>query len=59
MELLDLRDMQQLLKVKATAVYSAVRRNHIPKPIKVGGSSRWIKDEVEAALRRRASEREA
>lgn len=33
-----------------TAVYDCVKRGDLPKPVKIGGSSRWIPEEVDAAL---------
>jgi predicted DNA-binding transcriptional regulator AlpA len=36
--------------VHASTLYRLVRRGLLPKPIKIGGSSRWIEDEFDAAL---------
>ncbi len=33
-----------------STVYRHIRNGRIPKPIKVGGSSRWLREECEAAL---------
>jgi predicted DNA-binding transcriptional regulator AlpA len=46
--------------INAATLYRGIRQGRYPKPIKVGpGSSRWLRDECEAALQlmidRRAS----
>lgn len=33
-----------------STLYRHIRNGRIPRPIKVGGSSRWVRSEVEAAL---------
>jgi predicted DNA-binding transcriptional regulator AlpA len=33
-----------------STVYRHIRRGIIPKPLKVGGSSRWLRTECEAVL---------
>ena len=54
-ELLDRRAVCHLLggtrPINAATLYRNIAKGHFPKPIKVGaGSSRWVKDEVLAAL---------
>ena len=36
--------------LNASTLYRGIRRGHYPKPVKVGGSSRWLKSECETAL---------
>ena len=31
-------------------LYRGIRRGHFPVPVRVGGSSRWLRTECEAAL---------
>jgi predicted DNA-binding transcriptional regulator AlpA len=31
-------------------LYRGIRRGHFPAPVRVGGSSRWLRSECEAAL---------
>jgi predicted DNA-binding transcriptional regulator AlpA len=38
--------------LNAATVYRKIRVGVIPKPIKVGSSSRWLRSECEAALAR-------
>jgi predicted DNA-binding transcriptional regulator AlpA len=35
----------------AATLYRGIRRGRYPKPIHVGGSSRWLRSEIEACLR--------
>jgi predicted DNA-binding transcriptional regulator AlpA len=37
--------------INIATLYRGIRRGRYPKPIKVGGSSRWLRSECEAALR--------
>lgn len=40
----------EMLGVKRTAIYQMIKDEVIPKPIKVGGSSRWISEELDEAI---------
>jgi predicted DNA-binding transcriptional regulator AlpA len=33
-----------------STIYRLIRRGLLPKPLKLGGSSRWVRSEIEAAL---------
>jgi len=48
--MLTVNDLMARFNVKKTAVYSMVERGDIPKPLRVGGSSRWLEDEIDAAV---------
>lgn len=48
--LLNVNQLMQRLTVKKTAVYHMVKCGVLPKPVKIGGSSRWISEEIEAAI---------
>lgn len=48
--LIKIEKVMQVLCVKKTAVYQMVKDGAIPKPIKVGGSSRWLSEEIEEAI---------
>ena len=37
--------------INTATLYRHIRQGRIPRPIKVGGSSRWLREECEAALR--------
>jgi predicted DNA-binding transcriptional regulator AlpA len=37
--------------INVATLYRGIRRGRYPKPVKVGGSSRWLRSECEAALR--------
>ena len=55
MQLLDKAEVCRLFggskPLNASTIYRHIRAGRIPKPIRVGGSSRWIREEVESALR--------
>jgi prophage regulatory protein len=40
-----------------TTVYGLIKQNRFPRPIKVGGSSRWLADEIEAFKAERMASR--
>jgi predicted DNA-binding transcriptional regulator AlpA len=37
--------------INPATLYRQIRKGLLPKPIRVGGSSRWLRTECEAALR--------
>lgn len=49
--LMKLEKVMEELGVKKTAVYQMVKDEIIPKPIKVGGSSRWLSEEIDDAIK--------
>jgi predicted DNA-binding transcriptional regulator AlpA len=55
MELLDQRAACAFFggtrPINVATLYRGIRRGRYPKPVKVGGSSRWLRSECEAALR--------
>ena len=36
--------------INAATLYRKIRQGVLPKPVKIGGSSRWLRSECEAAL---------
>jgi predicted DNA-binding transcriptional regulator AlpA len=51
-ELLSIAAVCDILGCNPSSVYRYIKRGLWPKPIHVGGSSRWLRHEVEAALAR-------
>ena len=53
-ELLDRRAVCFLLggsrPINAATLYRHIRSGTLPKPVEIGGSSRWLRSEVEQAL---------
>jgi len=37
--------------INAATLYRGIRHGRYPKPVKIGGSSRWLLSECEAALK--------
>jgi predicted DNA-binding transcriptional regulator AlpA len=54
-DLLDRRAVCELLggtrPINASTLYRQIKAGTFPKPIRVGGSSRWLRAECEAVLR--------
>ncbi len=42
--------LAQLLDISETTIWDWVRHSHLPRPIKIGGSSRWRWSDVEKHL---------
>jgi predicted DNA-binding transcriptional regulator AlpA len=38
--------------INPSTLYRGIRLGRYPQPVKVGGSSRWVREEVESALQR-------
>jgi predicted DNA-binding transcriptional regulator AlpA len=52
-ELINRRELSELFGgLHASTIYRLISKGIIPKPIHVGGSSRWLRQECEAALAR-------
>jgi predicted DNA-binding transcriptional regulator AlpA len=47
---LDRGVLCRTLSIHPSTAYRMIARGQLPKPIKVGGSSRWLRSEVEQAL---------
>ena len=47
--LLDVRDVVRSLRVSRSTVYELVRRDpDFPRPIKIGSSTRWLQQDIDA-----------
>lgn len=44
-------------KMGRTSIYAGINAGILPKQIKIGRSSRWLRSEVEAAIAKLASQR--
>ena len=44
--LLKMKDVQELLQLSRSAVYTAIRAGSFPGPIKIGNASRWRESTV-------------
>jgi len=60
-ELLDKRAVLSFFggtrPINASTLYRGIRKGRFPRPIRVGGSSRWSRLECEAALARMMGDR--
>jgi predicted DNA-binding transcriptional regulator AlpA len=50
MDFLDIKGCCRLIGVHPSTIYRLIKKREWPKPIHVGGSSRWLRHEVETAL---------
>ena len=51
MNLLNRKEVCQFFgNLHAATLYRKIRQGVLPKPVKIGGSSRWLRSECEAAL---------
>jgi len=48
--LIKIEKVMEMLGVKKTAIYRMVSDGVLPAPIKVGGASRWLLEEVEDSI---------
>ena len=48
-----------LLQVSKTTLYCLAKKNLLPRPLKIGGSARWIEAEVTDAVQAMMVERDA
>ncbi len=52
--LLDRKEVSRLFggnrPLNPSTMYRHIRKGTIPKPVRIGGSSRWLREECEAAL---------
>jgi predicted DNA-binding transcriptional regulator AlpA len=53
----DLLDKREVLRmfggtkpINPSTLYRGIRQGRFPRPIRVGGSSRWLREECEAAI---------
>lgn len=55
---LDLPKVCAALTISPTTLYGLIRNGEFPKPFRVGRSSRWSSDDVDAYVLRKAESRE-
>jgi predicted DNA-binding transcriptional regulator AlpA len=55
--LLNIREVSALIRKSVPSVYRDVHNGIIPKPIKLGGASRWPQSEILDVIERAKAER--
>ena len=53
------KDVQKLLGISSSTLYDLISRGLLPQPIKLGRSSIWLREEIEAVIEERKHAREA
>ena len=49
-QLLRVTEVAKILDLGVSSVWRLARKGHLPTPIRVGGSTRWRRSEIEALL---------
>lgn len=57
MKLIPLPAVIARVSLQRTAIYKLIKRQKFPAPVKVGGASRWVEDEVDAFITAAAAAR--
>lgn len=58
MQLINLKTLSEMLGDRsASSIYRDIAAKKLPRPVKIGNSSRWIASEVEATLAKLAEVR--
>ena len=52
------KDVQKLLGISSSTLYDLISRGLLPRPIKLGRSSIWLREEIEAVIEERKNARE-
>ncbi|QJD16574.1 helix-turn-helix transcriptional regulator [Paracoccus sanguinis] len=47
-QLLTARDVSALLNIGVSSVWRKVKEGNLPQPVKIGGSTRWRRADIEA-----------
>ena len=47
------KDVQKLLGISSSTLYDLISRGLLPQPIKLGRSSIWLREEIEAVIEER------
>lgn len=46
--LLSIKDVSEILSLSKTTIWRQVKAGTLPAPIKIGGSTRWRRNDIEA-----------
>lgn len=52
------KDVQKLFGIGQSTLYDYIQKGILPKPIKLGRTSVWIKEEIDAVIEERKQARE-
>jgi len=52
------RDIQKIFGIGQSTMYEYIQQGILPKPIKLGRTSIWLKDEIDAVIEERKLARE-
>jgi excisionase family DNA binding protein len=53
--LLRVTDVAEILDLGVSSVWRLVRKGQLPAPVRVGGSTRWRRAEIEALFTKKAA----
>lgn len=53
------RDIQQMFGIGQSTMYEYIQQEILPKPIKLGRTSIWLKSEIDAVIEKRKAVRDS
>lgn len=59
LDLIKDREVANVLSVAVSTVWDYARTGVIPKPIKIGCSTRWVRSEIEIVIQERLATRQS
>jgi len=54
-QLLSVGDVAEMLGLGISTIWRQVRRGTLPQPVRIGGSTRWRRADIEALFRDKAA----
>jgi len=48
--LLTMKDLEQLFRVHRRTIMRLCHNGRLPEPIRIGGSNRWLKEDIDLAI---------
>ena len=49
-ELLTIQDLQKILKIKKTKIYSLIKHGELASPLKIGSRSLWLYEDIQSYI---------
>lgn len=57
MQMLDMREVREIVPVSRPTIYALMAKGKFPKAMRIGGKLFWPRDEIDAWLEARKAER--
>ena len=59
MEVMQVKEVANYFSCHPATIWRMTERGQLPKPIRIGGKTRWIRSEIEEVVDRALAERDA